>query len=538
MLSKVKNSKFYPFVLIIAFGLINWIAWPVNNFVYLIFIGFIPILLLEEHFNNSKSKRKTLQFFGSIYLSFLLWNIFTTWWVCLSTIGGGIAAIVLNSLLMSIPIMLFWFTKNATKVDKLGYVSLVMYWIAFEYFHLNWDGTWPWLTIGNVFANDIYLVQWYEYTGILGGTFWVIAINIVLFYIITDKGILFENATYLFALIVVPLVYSLKTYYTLADKGKNTEIVVVQPNIDPYNEKFPDGNKFIKYDIQLKRLLDLSEQKITPTTEFLVWPETAIPSGIEENTILEDDLIKTILEFKKKYPNLTLIAGADTYKIHGAKKDSESSRYNNSVGYWDNYNTALRLNNENIETYHKSKLVPGVEKMPLAKYLGFLESMAINMGGTFGSLGTQTERTIFYGNQKTGVAPVICYESIYGDFLSEYVTNGANIVCIITNDGWWGETPGYKQHLAYGRLRAIEFRRSIARAANTGISCFINQKGEISEKTDYWVQDVRRAVIKANTDITFYAQHGDYIGRAASFLAFSLAVSALVKFITQFRKTK
>jgi apolipoprotein N-acyltransferase len=536
LLSKLKNNRFYPLILILSFAIINWIAWPVNNFVYLIFIGFIPLLLLEEHYNNSSDKRRTLKFFISVYFSFLLWNTLTTWWVCLSTLEGGIAAIVLNSLLMSIPMMLFWFTKNVTKVDKLGYVSFVFYWVTFEYFHLNWDGSWPWLSLGNVFAQDVYLVQWYSYTGILGGTIWILLLNVIFFYILTEKGILFELGTYLLALTLVPVSYSLKTYFTLEETGKDIEVVVVQPNIDPYNEKFPDGKNFIKYDLQLKRLLDLSAQKTTDKTEFLVWPETAIPSGIEENSIYEDYLIMNIMDFMKKYPNLTLIAGADTYRIHGEKKSSESSRYNKNVGYWDNYNTALSFKKDSIEVYHKSKLVPGVEKMPFAKYLGFLESMAINMGGTFGSLGTQNERTVFYSTNKLGAAPVICYESIYGDFMSEYVTNGANLVCIITNDGWWGETPGYKQHLAYGRLRAIEFRRAIARAANTGISCFINQKGQISEKTDYWVQDVRKATLKANDQITFYAHHGDYLGRTSGFLAFSLLISALVKYLTTFKK--
>src|SRR5207247_2436074 len=111
---------------------------------------------------------------------------------------------------------------------------------------------------------------------------------------------------------------------------------------------------------------------------------------------------------------------------------------------------------------------------------------SIDLGGTSGSLGMQKERTVFktqstINNPQSAIfiAPAICYESIYGDFLSAYIRNGAEFIAVITNDGWWGDTPGYIQHENYARLAAIEFRRDIARSANTGISCFINQKGDI-----------------------------------------------------------
>jgi len=117
----------------------------------------------------------------------------------------------------------------------------------------------------------------------------------------------------------------------------------------------------------------------------------------------------------------------------------------------------LQLNKEGISYYHKSKLVPGVERMPFPTLFKPLESLAINLGGTMGSLGIQNERTVFYShNKKARIAPVICYESAYSDFVSDYVENGANLIFIITNDGWWENTPGHRQHLAYSRLRAIE----------------------------------------------------------------------------------
>jgi apolipoprotein N-acyltransferase len=140
-----------------------------------------------------------------------------------------------------------------------------------------------------------------------------------------------------------------------------------------------------------------------------------------------------------------------------------------------------------IQIYHKSKLVPGVEKMPWPAVFKYIEKFAIDLGGISGSLGMQEERVAFFTQDKKFAAgPIVCYESVYGEYVGEYVKKGANFLAIITNDGWWGDTPGYRQHLQYGALRAIETRRSIVRSANTGITATINQKGEIENKTLWW----------------------------------------------------
>jgi apolipoprotein N-acyltransferase len=150
-----------------------------------------------------------------------------------------------------------------------------------------------------------------------------------------------------------------------------------------------------------------------------------------------------------------------------------------------------------------------------------------------GSLGTQEEALIFE-NKKGNIAPVICYESIYGDYVTDYINKGADAIFIITNDGWWEDTPGYKQHLTYAQLRSIETRRSIARSANTGISCTINQKGEIDNKTEWWKQAVVKSTINLNTKTTVYTQYGDYIGRTSA----AIAVLLLLWNISLYYKSK
>ena len=127
------------------------------------------------------------------------------------------------------------------------------------------------------------------------------------------------------------------------------------------------------------------------------------------------------------------------------------------------------------------------------------------------------------------VAPVICYESVFGEYVTDYVKKGANFIGIITNDSWWGDTPGYQQHWSFARLRAIETRRSVARSANTGTSGFINQRGDELQKSEYLTLDCLRQKIKCNEKITFYVKYGDVIGKIGLGLAIMILLNLIVR---------
>ena len=149
-----------------------------------------------------------------------------------------------------------------------------------------------------------------------------------------------------------------------------------------------------------------------------------------------------------------------------------------------------------------------------------LESFAIDLGGTIGSLGIDTEPKVYNSlKDSVKIAAIICYESVYGEFVTEFVKKGANIIFVITNDAWWGNTPGHKQHLSFSVLRAIETRRSIARSANTGISAFINQRGDVLQETKYSVGDVIKHELYLNSKKTVYVDYGDYIGRICGLIS-------------------
>src|SRR5690606_6469889 len=167
------------------------------------------------------------------------------------------------------------------------------------------------------------------------------------------------------------------------------------------------------------------------------------------------------------------------------------------------------------QKYIKSKLVVGVENFPFKSFLEpILGNVMIDLGGTVAMRATQKERSVFVNDIKNvNAAPIICYESIYGEFVTDYVKKGADFLAIITNDAWWSDTQGHEQHLSYARLRAIETRKSVARSANTGISAFINEKGEIVKQLGYLKKGTLTAEITTNDKQTFYVKYGDYIAR-------------------------
>lgn len=512
------------FLLALLSGLLLAFGWFPHGFVPLLFIAFIPLLTVEHTLFNNPQKYKTLTLFACSYLTFFTWNILTTWWVKNASNGGAAMAIGCNALLMTIIFLLFHKVKNRVG-EKWGILIFISFWITFEFLHLDWDLTWTWITLGNAFADTPDWIQWYEYTGVFGGSLWVLIVNCFIFKIVSDSGfrVSKKQAGAIVLVLLLPILISfwILTFPRLLNIEKN--VIIIQPNIDPYNEKFIAG-----YEMQLQKMLQLAAQKVDTTTDYLVFPETALTEDIWENELMESSSIQTIKKFLKPYPKLIIIIGASTAKVYQPDEtlSATARKFRSQDGYYDSYNTALQIDSSNlIQIYHKSKLVPGVEKMPFPFIFKYLGEFAIDLGGTTGSLGTQDERTVFLSaDGKWKAAPVICYESVYGEYVSEYVKNGAQFIAIITNDGWWGDTPGYKQHLKYGTLRAIETRRYIVRSANTGISSIITEKGEIKHATKWWTPDVIKTQIKLNNDLTFYTRYGDYIGRIAMYLSISLII--------------
>jgi apolipoprotein N-acyltransferase len=290
---------------------------------------------------------------------------------------------------------------------------------------------------------------------------------------------------------------------------------VIQPNINPY----------VKTDLKYLRsnLIHLADSLSNSSVDYLLAPETAIEDEIWENSPTMNYAIQEQKHFLKRFPKTSFVFGARTLREYPvtAKITPTAQPFKKSAGYYDCFNAAVQIDSSSkIQFYHKSRLVVGVEKMPYPKALKWLEKSIIRFGGSFSSYGTQPVRGVFESaGHKMKIAPVICFESAYGEFVTGYINNGAGLIFILTNDAWWGNTPGHCQLLNYARLRAIETRRSIARSANTGISAFINQRGEITSSLEWGIKGGIAGVLNANSYKTFYVRHGDLLGPLSWFIS-------------------
>ena len=604
-------------------GLLLGLSWPPSGFSPFLFIAWVPLWLVAKSYhssnfnsNSNPNSNSNLSLLGYVYLSLLVWNLSISWWIYFASPGGALAAWIENSLVMTMVFMLAH--KLNVSIEKYGKfpwlinanIPFIAVWIGFEYFHHNWDLSYPWLTLGNALAGNIKLIQWYEFTGVLGGSLWILLVNSLFMAIVqawatknsqnqTARKLL-KPITFLVLLISIPICISfliyqhqsqiqltnpinheLKNAYTQGSKiliNQPTQtppcltITLVQPNLDPYNEKFngafeqqvmqmlnqassgasspkrttistsldstihdstsPKSTSLDSTSLNNRSLLPTSPQ---PVEQVWIFPETALTEEIWENELSQSRSLFLIQKYQEQHPNISILTGASTAKVYpiGSKHTETSRKFTNANLFYDNFNTAFYFRTDtSLQIYHKSKLVPGVEKMPFPILLKPLDALALNLGGTVGSLATQPERSVFTTKNGVHIAPIICYESIYGEFVTEYVRKGAQVLAIITNDGWWSDTPGCKHHLLYAGLRAIETRRPVVRAANTGISAFINPMGERTQQTTWWKSATLTEIVQPRNELTFYTQHGDYLGKIG------LLVTSLILLILGVQKIR
>lgn len=542
-LKKITHTQYYYLFLSFVSATCFWLAWPTNHLAPLLWVAFIPLLLMERHIAIYHYKKPYQTFYKYSYLTLFLWNLTTTWWVAHAALGGAVFMVFANTFVMSIPLPLFHWTTRHQGVVK-GYFALVAYWVTMEHFHLQWQFSFPWLNLGNGLALFPSWIQWYEYTGALGGTAWILVSNILLAQLLLVHHTTWRKVWGVTAglWILLPLFFSYYTYTHYTEQGKEVEIVTMQPNIYPKTRTFIDTGEFLPMRERLERFIKLSEPTLTEKTQFLVWPESAVDgNSFDEQTLHKYSVIERLVEFKRQYPQMSLLTGITSH-VKYPKKATKTARFNERHNrYYDVFNTALFVDQQGtLDTYHKFKLVPGAEFVPYLYNIRLPSTLTAGYGSSLGSLGMQRKPTVFFNKKNIGVAPVICYESVYGDYLTEFVRKGASFLFAITVDGWWENTPGYQQHFHYTRLRAIETRRSIVRSAYNGISGFINQRGDILKVTQYEEQAAIRHTLQANTDLTFYVQHSDYIPMAA--ICFSCVFILLViigqKIEEEFRKVE
>ncbi len=541
----MKKENILLWSLVVLFALMMSVPFIIPHTGIIALFGLLPLLMMERI--ADQLGRKHIWIYH--YSAFVLWNAITTFWVCNATIGGGIFAILANSFQMSLIFGLFRLSKKKFS-GALPYIFLAVTWIAWERFYFDAEISWPWLVLGNSFARTTWAIQWYEFTGTLGGSLWIWACNLGLFGLMVSlsDGSFFNwngkaraaSLTGYAALLILPFIGSAvigKEYENAMEEGHQLPVLIVQPNIDPYNkfQAMTQDEQNALLESQITNALKNRKADSTAGALLVVAPETFT------NDIIcgEYDRSRTWRRFTallKEYPGVNMLFGASSYDyFESASRPSHTARQLRDGRWVESHNSALMIDGTSrTEIFHKSKLVVAVEMTPYPAIFCKIDDL---LGGVMGRCIGQEEITLLnvedIEGQQIPIGSAVCYESVYGEYYTDYIRKGAQAMTIITNDAWWGDTPGYRQHLSYASLRAIETRRAIARCANTGISAIISPSGKILQPTPWWEPAAINSQIPLRNDITFFVSHGDITGRLCTFLFLLLLMALGVRFVTK-----
>ena len=495
-------------------GLLLGLPWSVSALFFLVFFAWIPLLHSEDKVRHHPNSYAV---FNYAFVAFLLWNIMGTWWIARAQLVGAILIILTNSLLQA---LVFWLASRIRTILGIPFLfPFLLIWMGYEHFHLSWDLAWPWLNLGNALATAPKLIQWYEFTGVRGGTLWIILTNFAIlrgYYAYRNKGAgsIVPVGAIALMLLAIPILGSYLIFQNFEEGRETVNIALIQPNLDPYTEKFDPKN----HAQHVGQFFRTADAVVDDKTEYLFGPETLIVEQIDERDPTTSIYYRNLLEFRNKYPKLNILLGIHCYQKLSSDYIPPGSRFNREKNFfYEAFNTALFLPPgpaPEPQFYHKTKLVPLFERMPFVQYLGFLGKYSLELGGYTGTYSLRQESTAFaLPDASTTILPIICYESIFGPYCSRNLPKERGFICMITNDGWWKNTPGYLHHFNFSRIRAIENRRDFVRVANTGISALINARGMIMARTPWWKKTTLKGKIHLNRGQTLFARYGDYLGR-------------------------
>ena len=500
-----------------ATGVLLGIAFAPYGAVWAPVLGFAALLVLVDRLRAARATKKQALWYA--FHAMVLFNVVSTWWVANTALAAGIVANFLNALFQALVVLLIF--QSAKHLARYWLASAVALWIGFEYLHFNWQIAWPWLCLGHTFAPAPLLAQWFAWTGVFGGSLYVTLSGALLYGVYSQPRSTRRRLATAFAVISLFPPLSSLTFVQVGRgtwdmAGRPVRVAAVQPNYEPHYRKFE-----VSRSDQLLRFEGLTAEALADGAQLIVYPETSF-GGVDEGSIQREPLLgmwEAVSATVQR--DVSLITGLSSYRRLSAPNHDPALRTQSGPGnrtaYYIAHNSALALGRDSEQQlYYKSKLVPGVEFLPYRKLLFFFEPLVASLGGTTAGLGRSDSAEVFALNDGIRAAPLICYESIYGDYVREFVQRGANLLVVPTNDGWWDDSPGYRQHFNLARLRAIETRRYVVQAANSGTSGFIDPLGRAYAKTEYDVATVTSHDVELLEGETPYVRWGDWIGMVMS----------------------
>lgn len=529
--------------LLILSGVMMGLSLPPFPFPFqlLMFVGLIPYFFVID------KKVKLGEINRSSYLMLFVFCLITIYWVgswqakadTFLMISGALLLFVNPAILLIAP-TIYFFSKKVFRPSIVIYL-FPFFWVTNEYLYMITEASFPWLTLGNGLSYFTSFIQIADIVGAQGLSLVVVLINVLLFKFLSkiksEKRSAYIHsaiAMLIFALIIVYGNIKLNTY-ELSDR--KIKVGIVQPNLDPWDKW---GNNGI---IDLTRLyLDLSGELMSENPQLLLWPETALPVYLFEGGY--KNTIDTIYSFIVKH-NVFLLTGLPDLIYHNKNDVPPNAKYSEPGDfYYSTHNAVLLLSpyTNELQRYGKMKLVPFGERVPFVDALPFLGEW-IRWGVGLSGWNIGRDSTIFqipiydeHGriDNVVRINGLVCYESIYPDFVAGFVNKDADLIAVVTNDSWYGNSSGPYQHKEKSILRAVENRRSVIRSANGGISCVINPLGITEYETKMFTREAFIAEVILQSGKTFYTQNPLIIPVFCS--VFSLWITGL--FILNWLKSK
>lgn len=504
-----KKRKRKQLLLGLISGVLLGLSFPPVPVPYFAFVALIPYLfVIESREGLGEINRFT-------YFTMFFFNITTLYWVGSWTADAdpflliaGTLLMFWNPILFLIPSTFYYLSKKY--IDKtFALYGLPVFWIFYEYIYTVSDFRFPWLTLGNSQPYFLPFIQIADIIGVYGLTLIILYINIFLFKItkklLSEKRFSWRHGITTLLLFFVPMIYGAVRMSNFEFPDKKASVGLIQPNLNPW-KKWDAGNLNEKLDLYF----ELSQRAIDDGAEIVVWPESALPVYLLSGSYQKE--ADRIHEFVDRN-NVHLITGMPdaTFYFNKENAPEEAKPTASGQSVYVSYNSILYFSprSKHVAKYGKIKLVPFGEKVPLVEYIPFLgDLIKWNVGITSWNTGKEiVVHSTSVDEFEISIGGVICIESIYPDFCAEFVSKGANILVVVTNDSWYGNSSGPYQHKEFSVIRAVENRRSVVRAANGGISCYIDPLGNTIEHTEMFTKDYLVVEPVLNSEMTFYTKY-------------------------------
>ncbi|MCX7798651.1 MAG: apolipoprotein N-acyltransferase [Melioribacter sp.] len=519
--SEEKSEKKKELVLCFLSGVLLGISFPPFPFPVLIFFSLIPYLIVIEKKDNLSSISRFT------YFTIFFFTIITLYWVGSWTkeadpflmISGALLMFV-NPAIFLIPSTLYYFCKRIFN-KNIALFLLPFFWVAFEYAYSLTDLRFPWLTLANSLSYFNWYIQIADIIGAYGISLLILYINIFLYKFLSEYYRGQKKLVYLLVavlLFIFPVIYGIYKTFTYEHSQKRIKVGLVQPNLNPW-DKWEAKN----LDELLNVYLELSQNAVNDRAKLIVWPESALPVYLLSGNY--DGEVDRIHKFVDSN-NVFLMTGMPdaTFYFDLSQVPPDAKKIKNSDVAYTSYNSILLFSpfSNRVQKYAKIKLVPFGEKVPFVEQLPFLgDLIKWQVGISSWNVGKEQ---ILFDLLNFKAAGVICFESIYPDFVANFVKNGAQLLVVVTNDSWYGYSSGPFQHKEFAALRAVENRRTIVRAANGGISCIIDPLGRTIIQTNLFTKNVLVGYAELRNEITFFSKYPLIVPILTSFVSLMVLI--------------